>query len=89
MNEYDHSDLCLIAIETWSDDPEVIKRYISNNKLNYKYLKTNDENKKQYQISAVPVFYILDKDRIIRKVIKGYSKDSTDKEIRDAINGLI
>lgn len=89
MNEYDQSDLCLVAIETWSDDPQVINRYISNNKLNYKYLKSNDENKKQYQISAVPVFYVLDKDRIICKVIKGYSKDSTDKEIRDAINGLI
>jgi len=89
INEYELSNLDLIAIETWNDDPEVIKRYITNNKITYHYLKATDENKKQYQISGVPVFYILDENRIIRKVIKGYSKESTDKEIRDAINALI
>ncbi len=89
IKEYEHSNLELIAIETWNDDPDVIKRYISNNKITYHYLKASDENKKQYQISGVPVFYILDENRIIRKVIKGYSKESTDKEIRDAINALI
>jgi thiol-disulfide isomerase/thioredoxin len=89
VNEYAAVDLCLVAVETWSNDPEVIKRYISNNKLNYKYLLSTDENKKQYQISAVPVFFILDNDRIIRKIIKGYSKDSTDKEIKDEINALL
>jgi len=89
VNEYEQSKLDLIAIETWNDDPEVIKRYISNNKITYHYLKATDKNKKQYQISGVPVFYILDENRIIRKVIKGYSKESTDKEIRDAINALI
>jgi len=89
INEYERSNLDLIAIETWNDDPEVIKRYISNNKITYHYLKATDENKKQYQISGVPVFFILDENRIIRKVIKGYSKESTDKEIRDAINALI
>jgi peroxiredoxin len=89
VNEYATDDLCIVAVETWSNNPEVIKRYISNNKLNYKYLLSTDENKKQYQISAVPVFFILDNDLIIRKIIKGYSKDSTDKEIRDAIKELI
>jgi thiol-disulfide isomerase/thioredoxin len=89
VNEYATDDLCIVAVETWSNNLEVIKRYISNNKLNYKYLLSTDENKNQYQISAVPVFYILDNDLIIRKIIKGYSKESTDKEIRDAINELI
>jgi len=89
INDYTPDDLYLIAVETWSNDPEVIKRYISNNKINYQYLISTDENKKQYQISGVPVFFILDENRIIRKIIKGYSKDSTDKEIRDAINALI
>lgn len=89
MNDYTPDDLYLIAVETWSNDPEVVKRYISSNKINYQYLLSTDENKKQYQISGVPVFFILDENRIIRKIIKGYSKDSTDKEIKDAINALI
>ena len=89
IKEYKQSDLGLIAIETWNNDPEVIKRYISNNHITYHYLRATDENIRQYQISGVPVFYILDENRIIRKVIKGYSKDLTDKEIRNAINALI
>jgi thiol-disulfide isomerase/thioredoxin len=89
INEYEESDLGLIAVETWNNDPEIIKRYISNNNITYHYLRATDENKRQYQISGVPVFFILDENRIIRKVIKGYSKDSTDKEIRDAIDALI
>jgi peroxiredoxin len=89
INEYEQRNLDLIAIETWNDDPDVIKRYISSNNITYHYLRATDENKRQYQISGVPVFFILDENRIIRKVIKGYSKDSTDKEIRDAINAFI
>jgi thiol-disulfide isomerase/thioredoxin len=88
-NDYSPDDLNLIAVETWSNDPEVVKRYVSNNKINYPYLLSANEHKKLYQISGVPVFFILDENRIIRKIIRGYSKDSTDKEIRDAINALI
>ena len=89
INEYDPREMGLIAIETWSNDPVVLKRYISNNNITYHYLRSTDENKREYQISGVPVFLILDENRIIRKVIKGYSRDSTDREIRDAINALI
>lgn len=88
-NDYTPDDFDLIAVETWSNDPEVVKRYISNNKINYPYLLSTEEDKMLYQISGVPVFFILDENRIIRKIIRGYSKDSTDKEIRDAINALI
>src|SRR5665647_688798 len=34
-NDYTPDDLDLIAVETWSNDPEVVKSYISNNKINY------------------------------------------------------
>jgi len=44
---------------------------------------------KSYQIQSIPVFLILDKDRVIRKIIRGYGLGTTDKEIRDAINKLI
>jgi thiol-disulfide isomerase/thioredoxin len=88
-DDYTPDELNLIAVETWSNDPEIMKRYISNNKINYPYLLSGDEYTKLYQISAVPVFFILDENRIIRRVVRGYSKDSTDVEIRDAINALI
>lgn len=45
--------------------------------------------KKEYQVKAVPVFFILDENRIIRKVIISYGKGTTDKEIRNTIDKLL
>jgi hypothetical protein len=52
-------------------------------------LLSTEEITKDYQVSGVPVFYILDENRVIRKIIWGYGKGTTDKEIKDAINELI
>jgi peroxiredoxin len=88
-DEYKDKDFELLSIETWSDNIKRIKRYVENNGINFKFLKSTDEVSKSYQVSAVPIFFILDKDRNIRKVINGYSKEKTDKEIRDAIDEIL
>ena len=36
-----------------------------------------------------PFFFILDQDRVVRKVIQGYGIEKTDKEITDAIKALL
>lgn len=87
--EYNIKDFELVSIETWSQNIDALKKYKDNNKLNYKTLVSTDDVKKIYNAEAVPVFYIIDKERVIRKTIKGYGKETTDKEIRDAINELI
>jgi thiol-disulfide isomerase/thioredoxin len=87
--DYKDKDLEFVSIETWSKNIVGIKRYCNNNQLNYKFLVSTDDVTKNYHAEAVPIFYILDKNRIIRKVIEGYGKGTTDKEIRDAINELI
>lgn len=89
VTEYDIKDFELVSIETWSQNIDALNRYQTNNKLNYKFLVSTDAVKKIYNAEAVPVFYILDKDRVIRKIIRGYSKKATDKEIKDAINEMI
>jgi thiol-disulfide isomerase/thioredoxin len=89
VTEYKNMDFELLSIETWSKNIEGIKRYLTNNNLNYKFLMSADEVTKSYQVQSVPVFFILDKDRVIRKIIRGYEQGITDKEIRDAINDLI
>ena len=38
---------------------------------------------------AAPYFFILDKERIIRKVIRGYGMGKTDKEITETIEELL
>jgi thiol-disulfide isomerase/thioredoxin len=81
-------DFRFISIETWGSDIDGLKRYHKNNELNYTLLKGDEEITKRYRVSGVPSFFILNKDRIIRKVIPGYEEGITDKEIRDAINAL-
>lgn len=89
ITEYQILDFEFVSIETWSDNIEGIKRYQKNNALNYMFLISNKEVDKDYHVKAVPAFYILDKNRVIRKIIVGYDKGTTDKEIKDVINELI
>jgi thiol-disulfide isomerase/thioredoxin len=89
VSEYNIQDFDFVSIESWTKNSNVLKGYQRRNDINYKFLMSNDDVTKSYQIRAVPVFYILDKSRVIRKVITGYREGSTDKEIRDAVNELI
>jgi thiol-disulfide isomerase/thioredoxin len=89
VQDYSINDFEIVSIETWSRDIDVIKSYTEKNELNYRYLLSTEELKKNYQINVVPTFFIIDEKRIIRKVILGYGEGTTDKEIRDAINELI
>jgi thiol-disulfide isomerase/thioredoxin len=79
----------LVSIETWSKNIEGIKRYCIKSNLNYKFLISNEEVSKDYQVNGVPVFYVLDEKRVIRGIIRGYGEKTTDKEISDIINDLI
>lgn len=87
--EYDQADFDFVAIETHTKNSNVLKSYQHRNSFDYKFLMSNKEINKRYQVQVVPVFFILDENRIIRKVIHGYSKNPVDKEIREAINSLI
>ncbi len=82
-------DFELVSLESWGSKVEALKKYKSHYGINYKFLEAPKEISKKYNVSAVPVFFILDENRIIRNIFNGYSKNSTDKKIRDAINKLI
>lgn len=87
--EYDKKDFDFVAIEGFNRNSKVLQKYQERNSFNYKFLMSTKEVSDNYQIRAIPVFYILDENRIIRNIIRGYGKETTDKEIRDAINSLI
>jgi len=89
VTDYKNKSFELICIETWSNNHEGIKRYCSINNIPCKFLLSTKEITENYQIRGVPAFFILDENRIIRKIIRGYSKETTDKEIIEAINKLI
>jgi thiol-disulfide isomerase/thioredoxin len=86
--DYDTKDLDFLSIEIWNKNSLVIKKYQEKNKIDYKLLMSGGNVTKDYQIQAVPVFFILDKNRVIRKIIKGYNYKITDTEIRKEINKL-
>ena len=89
VTDYNSNEFELVSIETWSNNIAGIKRYYDNNSLNYKLLLSTEQTTKDYQVKAVPAFFILDKDRVIRKIIRGYAEGTTDKEIRDAIQEFL
>ena len=86
---YNKEDFDFVAIECTSKNTNVLKGYMERNDFEYKFLLSTKEVKKSYSINSFPVFFILDENRIIRQVISGYSKDSVDQRIREAINNLI
>jgi thiol-disulfide isomerase/thioredoxin len=87
-SEYNQKNFDFVTIESWSKNRNVLKNYQERNNFNYKFLMSTKDVTKSYQIKSVPVFFILDKKRVIKKVLNGYGERSTDKEIRDAINEL-
>lgn len=88
--KFSKEDFELIAIESWSRKEHSVKVYADNKKLNYTILNANDEVLTDYQTGrAAPFFFILDENRIIRKVIRGYGSGRTDKEIMEEIEKLL
>lgn len=90
-DQFKKEELEVVAIECWNRKPHSIQNYIKTNMINYKLLEGNEDIIKDYLNGdrGVPYYFILDKDRVIRKVIYGYGKGQTDKEITDAIRELL
>ena len=89
-NKYPSETFELIAIESWSGRTSLQKDYAKGKGLNYLFLGANEEVLKNYQTGrSAPWFFILDKKRIIRKVFRGYSQESTRTEITQAIEALL
>ena len=87
--DYDASEFELIAIECTSFNNHVLDAYIKRNRINYTLLKSTKEIKKDYAIKAFPMFIILDKERKIKHIIRGYGGSKTENQIRESIRALI
>jgi len=87
--DYKDKDFELLCIETWSKNISGIERYKAKNELNYPFLVGNTNLKENYKIQGVPAFFILDENRIIKKVNVGYKKGETEKTIIESIDALL
>ena len=86
---YGKKDFDFVAVECTSKSLNALKSYQNKNKINYKLLMSTKNVLDQYKISSYPVFFILDKNLVVRKVIKGYGEGTSDKEIKAAIGKLL
>ncbi|MDD2548897.1 MAG: redoxin family protein [Bacteroidales bacterium] len=90
VNEsYSKEDVDVVAIECSSKNLNVLKTYSKRSNFDYKFLLSTRAVKADYSISSFPVFFIIDQERIVQKVVNGYAKGQTDKEIREIIESLI
>jgi thiol-disulfide isomerase/thioredoxin len=89
QSEYDQNQFDFVAIEAYNQNSNVLKNYRNRTNMTYRFLMSNRKVTKNYQIEAVPTFIILDEDRVIRKVIRGYRTGSTDSMIHQSINSLL
>lgn len=88
--KYSTEDFGLIAIESWNGRTSSRKGYAEKKELNYPFLGATEEVLKDYQTGrAAPWFFLLDENRIIRKIFYGYSETRTSKEIEEAMNDLM
>lgn len=87
--EFEIGDLDFVAIECTSRSLDVLKNYRTRNKFDYKYLLSTKELLKAYSINSFPVFFILDKNQVVNKVLTGYREGTTDQEIRKIISELL
>lgn len=88
-NKFKSEELEIISIETWNTNISVIKKHISSNSINYKYLIGNSEVKIKYGIQSVPRFYILDENRVVRKIMSGFDKERTFVELQEVIDQIL
>jgi len=89
QNEYKKTDFDFVAIESSSNSTNSLSTYMKRNRFNYKFLLSNKQVRKDYSIRSFPVFFILDENRIVKEVMYGYGKGTTDNKIRTIINKLI
>ena len=86
---YNKDDFDFVAIECSSKSTNALKKYMNRNDFDYKFLLSTKEVLESYSIHSYPVFFILDKQQVIKQVINGYGEGITDSEIIKAINELI
>jgi len=84
-----NEDFDFVSIEAWSKNIDMVKNFYNINNLNYKLLISTPDVTEKYHVGLVPVFYIINENRVIKKIFEGYEKGLTDKKIIEIIKDLI
>ncbi len=88
-SKYAEKDFEIVAIESWSRTPRSLQIYSDRKQLNYPVLGATDQVLVDYQTGGTaPYFFFLDEQRVIRKVIRGYS-ERLNEEMTEAVEDLL
>ncbi|HKL08450.1 MAG TPA: TlpA disulfide reductase family protein [Bacteroidales bacterium] len=79
--EYSREQLEVIAIECTTKSLRALQHYREVNKISYPLLQSGGNIKKDYQISSFPGFFLIDENRNIVHVSKGFAEGQTDASI--------
>jgi len=88
-DEYKKKELEVISIEIVSKKADALKRYVEKMGLNYKYMIDDGSTKNNYKVSGMPTFFILNENRVVKKIFLGFRKGETEKEIENSIQDMI
>lgn len=86
---YDEGDLKLIAIESYSQNSNVLEGYSKRNNFTYTFLHSELEVNDAYSITFTPIFFLLDEKHVVQKVFAGYSGQETNENISKVIDKLL
>ena len=84
--DFNPGEVAMINIEVGIRNIEAIKEQIGNG---VPYLIANDQILNDFNIRSVPVFYLLDRDQVIRKRISGFIAKTTEEQIRFEISRIL
>lgn len=90
-NKFAPGEVALVAVESWGKQPHSLEIYAGKYNINYPFVCGTDEVLTNYLGSSrgVPVFFILDEKRTVRKIIRGYNPETTGNALTNAISGLL
>lgn len=88
-NTYPDEKVSVLSIETWKSKIETMKNYRIKHEFTFPFLKSDDETITNYKIGGVPAFFIIDKNKTIRKIFNGYDENNSDRLIQEFIDELL
>gem|GEM_PF-5461608 len=86
--EFSYDDVVLCSIDPRISHKEFLRKYSGTHQINYPLIIADEDIKKVYPFSAIPVFMFIDRDCVIKKIIRGFNGKTTEHDVRNAIAEL-
>ena len=85
--KYSIDNLEILAVECWGTNPIQVRKHIEKFDMNYPYLIGKKEMLDSFRgkETMAPLFFIIDQQRKVKKVITGFNSETTVTKINELI----